>query len=298
MTVRIETGYLPATQENGRSLLANNPAGDRLLINTSGDRLLLYGYDNADPWNRAHILHSQIWLTPSTVTATSTATGYYASAIENTLTYEKWKPSTMPGTLTIAHTTAGTMTACCIAAHTLGTSSATATIERKESGVWVSVGTVSPTDDSPIMVLFPACDGQNVRITVSGLTPPEIGVVCFGEPLIMERNIYGGHSPFSLSRQTELRANYSETGEFLGRTKQRQTRPVNFSWSNLSATFVHANWAALQKGIEAEPFFVAWRPYDYGDVAFGQTDQVPVPSNMGIRDLMQVGLQVRGRGYD
>ena len=61
---------------------------------------------------------------------------------------------------------------------------------------------------------------------------------------------------------------------------------------------MRANWPSFQKASEAEPFWIAWRPATFGDVGFAQLDEVPIPSNMGIRDLMQVSMSVRARGYD
>jgi len=114
----------------------------------------------------------------------------------------------------------------------------------------------------------------------------------------MERPIYGGHAPIKFARQTILRSNYSETGEYLGRTKQRTYLSTSFAWNNLTAAWIRSNWEDLQKGIEAEPFWIAWRPTTFGDVGFCQVDEVPIPQNIGVRDLMSVSMNVRARGYD
>ena len=156
-----------------------------------------------------------------------------------------------------------------------------------------------PADDSPIMAFFDPVSAQNWRLNIEAYdSAPSIGVFNAGEALQMERPIYGGHAPITLARQTILRSNYSDTGEYLGRTKQRTYLSTSFAWNNLTAAWIRSNWPSLQNGIEAEPFWIAWRPASFGEVGFCQVDEVPIPQNIGVRDLMSVSMNVRARGYD
>jgi hypothetical protein len=54
----------------------------------------------------------------------------------------------------------------------------------------------------------------------------------------------------------------------------------------------------MQRAVETEPFFIAWRPSSFGEVAYGRAMGVPIPSNSGTRDLMSVELQMRALSYD
>ena len=55
---------------------------------------------------------------------------------------------------------------------------------------------------------------------------------------------------------------------------------------------------ALQLAIEAEPFWIAWRPLESGQVGYCQTDAVPPVQYMGIQALMSAEINVRGLAYD
>lgn len=251
------------------------------------------------PLTHARIAHSLNWLSGGTATASSTATGFDADAPLNTLTYERWQPDTLTATWEYDHGSAAAVNYCAIAAHTMGTNGNTLQVQYFNGSTWTGViPATAVSDDSPIFCIFGAQTRQRWRISISGGTAPEIGVVKFGSALQMERPIYGGHSPITLARQTILRGNYSETGEYLGRTKQRTYLATSFDWNNLTAAWVRSNWPTLQKAIEAEPFWIAWRPSTFGEVGFCQVDEVPIPQNIGTRDLMSVSMTVRARGYD
>lgn len=249
------------------------------------------------PLRNARIGHSLNWLAGGTALASTTATGYFANAPLNSLTYERWKPSAVPATWEYNHGSAQTVDYAAIAGHTL--TGCTIRIEYWTGAAWAAR---SPdtliADNGPIFCIFAQTSAQRWRVNVLSGTAPEIAVIRFGRALQIERPIFGGHTPMDFSRQTVLRSNRSETGENLGRTKQRTMYSTSFSWDYLTTAWMEANWITLQKAIEAEPFWIVWRPLDRGHVGYCQTDQVPVPSNMGVRDFMSVELSVRGLAYD
>lgn len=252
-----------------------------------------------EPLTHARIAHSGNWLTGGTVTASTTATDFFADGPDNSLTYERWQPTASPATWEYDHGSDVEADYCVIGAHDLGTQSVTVNVQAEIAAVWTTLVSVSPTTDEPIMAIFePRTETKwRLQLTYAG-TDPTIGVIKFGKALQMQRTLYGGHAPINMARQTILRSTYSETGEFLGRTKQRTYAQTSFSWDNLTADWVRANWRPFQLAMETEPFFIAWRPSTYGDVGLCQTDSVPVPSNKGVRDLMSVEMSVRGYGYD
>lgn len=251
------------------------------------------------PLTHARIAHDNNWLSGGTVTASSTATGFFADGPTNGLTYEQWKPSAMPATWEYDHGSAAQCDYCVIGAHTMGTNGNTLQVQYWNGVSWTGViASTAITTDEPIMAIFGPQTRQRWRISISNGTAPTIGVIKFGKALQMERPIYGGHAPIPMARQTIMRSNNSESGEFLGRAKQRLYLSTSYDWQNLTAAWVRVNWPSFQKAIEDSPFFIAWRPATFGDVALAQTDQVPIPQNMGVRDLMSVSLSVRARGYD
>lgn len=251
------------------------------------------------PLTHARIAHSGNWLAGGTVTASTTAAGYFADGPDNSLTYEKWQPTASAATWEYDHGSAAECDYCVIGAHDLGTRAATVNVQAEIAAVWTTLVSISPADNMPIMAIFEPRTQQawRLQITYAG-TAPVIGVIKFGKALQMPRPLYGGHAPLDLSRQTILRTNISEAGEFLGRTKQRTAFATSFAWQHLEASWVRANWRPLQLAIETEPFFIAWRPITFSEVGLVYSSQTPIPENMGIRDLMSVNLGVTGYGYD
>jgi hypothetical protein len=251
------------------------------------------------PFTHARIAHSLNWLAGGVAVASTTDAAFFADAPMNSLTYERWKPTALPATWEYDHTSSQTCDYCCIAAHTMGTNGNSLQVQYWDGATWVNVTSITAiTDDSPVFVMFAPTTAERWRISITSGTVPEVGVVKFGRALQMQRPLYGGHAPVTYARQTVLRSNYSETGEFLGRTKLRSLLSTTYSWQHLNAAWVRANWGTLQRAIETEPFWIAWRPSTFGEVAYCQVDAIPIPSNMGIKDYMAVDMTVRARGYD
>ena len=249
-----------------------------------------------EPLTHARICHAGTWVTGGTVTA-STAADYSADGPANSLTYDRWKPSSMPGSWTYAHGSTVECDYCAIAAHTLGTDGATVYI-RYDDGTGTYINLVAPfvpTDDSPILAIFPPRSAENWRIRVEGSTAPEIGVIRFGTALQMPVPIYGGHAPLEFQRNVTMRTNESETGEVLGRSVERRSLATSYQWTHITRAWADANLLDLQRNVEAEPFFLAWRP---GEVAAGVgyclADSPPKPANMGRKTYMSLDLSVRG----
>jgi len=251
------------------------------------------------PLTHARIAHSGNWLAGGTVAASTTDADYFADGPTNSLTYEKWKPTSLSATWEYDHGSAAECDYCVIGAHTMGTNGNTLQIQYYNGSSWTGViPSTAITTDMPIMAIFGAQTRQRWRIQVSNGTAPSIGVIKFGSALQMPQAIYGGHSPVDLARQTVLRTNISETGEFQGRSKIRATMQGAFDWTHIKADWVRTNWRPFQLAIETEPFFIAWRPETFSEVALCYTTQSPTAANMGVKDYMQLGLQVTARGYD
>jgi len=295
MGVIFSTGYSPHVAETGFLLMET---GDFLLLEDDGKIVLDLRTTSDLPTSHARIAHSGNWHTVETIAASSTETGYFADAPDTTLTYERWKPSSLPATWEATFPASRTIDYCCIAAHTMGTNGNSLSVEYY-NGAWVElIPATAIADDSDIFAIFPQQVEGKVRISITGGTAPEIGVVKFGEALQMERPLYGGHSPIIFGRRTVLKTNESETGEYLGVSKMRTTLESSFSWQNLTAAWVRENWGVLQRAIESEPFFIAWRPGAYSEVAFGRATGPAIPTNIGRRDLMSVELSMKARSYD
>lgn len=252
----------------------------------------------AYPLTHARIIHARNWLAGGVVTASTTATDYFADAPTNSLTYERWKPTGATATWEYNHGTPATVDSCGIAAHTLATAGSTVVVQYWNGSAWVNVASGLIPDDGPVMFLFAPVSAQVWRISITGSAAPEIGVIRFARALQMERPFFGGHTPVNYGRQVVLRSNYTETGEYVGRSRNSVMLTTSCAWQHLSQTWVDANWPSLQRAIETEAFFIAWRPAESQMVAFAQSDETPAPQTMGIRDLYAVELKFRALAYD
>ena len=246
------------------------------------------GYDNFVP--------------DATVTATSADTNYPADAVQRETTYEHWKPTSASNESLVFDQGASSVGAASyvgIAAHTLGTQNATIEIAHSDdNSTWTVIETLEPANNSAIMFIFAEVEVRYWRVrVVSADAAPEIGVVYIGSVLEMQRLIYGGHSPITLSRQTERRPTKSQKGQWLGVSIVRYGLQSSFNWRHLTAAWYRANFDPFVESARSKPFFIAWRPSKYPqEIAYGwlppNTDIQP--SNMGIRDLMEVSMTVEG----
>lgn len=249
------------------------------------------------PFTHARILHTGVWLTGGTVTASTTDADYFASGPTNILTYERWKPASIPATWEYDEGEDTTADCFCIGAHTVGTTGATVTFEIWTGAAWVEIGETASADNMPIMLLL----GEPVtfskwRIAIDVIC--EIGVAKAGLAMQMTRPIYGGVEPTHLNRMVEFRQNTSETGEFLGSTKQRVGLMTSHTWQHVDADWVRDTWRPFQVATEGVPFFIAWRPETFTEVVLMNPTQFTTPANMGMVNLMTVGFSGRGHGYD
>lgn len=252
------------------------------------------------PTSHARILHRGKMRATGSFSASSTEAGYSADAPGNALTYEKWKPTGMTGNPKWVQdmNTARNVECCGVAAHTLGSNGCGVRVQYSTDNVsWVNATNETVIeDDTPIMFIFANTSARYWRLNISGTDPdiPEIGVCRFGSMMQMGAPIWGGHSRLDFGRKTIMRSNYSETGEILGRTKQRQSLSGSFDWSHISSSWIDDNWMEFLENSETEPFFIAWRPDTYGDVGYVEAVDTPQAQIMGIVDLYSISMNVRG----
>lgn len=230
-----------------------------------------------------------------TVTASSETAGFPAIAAANPLTYNYWKPSTLPAWWKVDAGSAKSVNYVGIAAHDLGDVSGTVTVQYStNNSTWVTVDSHSPTDNSPIMFLFGAISARYWRISVSG-TAPFIGVVYIGTVLEMERPCFSGISPINFSRMTTIRPNMSEGGQWLGRSIIREGSRMGVQYRNLTYSWYKTNFDPFVEQARKYPFFFAWRPEGYPEtVGYVWTQNDIAPTTNGVRNLLDVGFDMMG----
>lgn len=234
-----------------------------------------------------------------TLTASTETTGHpaYAAGLPNT--YESWIASALPSWIQVDWGSSIECNYVGIASHDIGTTGAGVAVQYSNDGVSWTDAVASSTfqTDTPIMMFFDNIIARYWRLYITGATVPTIGVWYVGRALAMQRPIYGGHSPITLSRNNITRSNRSEGGQFLGRYIVRSSVRAQYSYKHLEASWYRSCFDKFVLSARQYPFFIAWRPLDFPrEVAYGWTTSDIRPSNMGIRDLMEVSFDVEGIG--
>jgi hypothetical protein len=240
------------------------------------------GYDNIVP--------------SAIVTATSAESIWPVDSVQRENTFERWQPTSGNGSITIDNGTAKSADYIGIAAHTLGTTGSTITIAHSaDNSTFTTIDTISPSDNSAIMVLFANTPARYFKVTLAGPTAPQIGVIYLGVAMAMERAIYSGHTPVTLGRMTEKRPTKSESGQFLGTSTIRRGLQTSFSWTNLKADWYRQYFDPFVKSARTKPFFIAWRPAKFpNEIGYCWSTNDITPANAGGLDYMSVSMTVEG----
>jgi len=265
----------------------------------SSDLVLSAQAGEVQPLTHARIMYQNL-VPDAEVTGATESAGFEADATQSYSTYDRWLPTEIPATITYDFGELKDFDYIFIASHNLGSSAAAILPEYSLDGeTWDEFSAERiPSNDSALAFLNSEVTGRYMRLTItSATTIPVIGVVMCGVALAMERAIYGGHTPVTLSRQTEMRPSQSEGGQWLGRSVVRKGYSTSYSWSNLTAAWYRANFDPFVKQARFQPFGIAWRPETFPDeVVYAWTNGDIAPSNTGTRNLMSVGMSIIG--YD
>jgi hypothetical protein len=146
--------------------------------------------------------------------------------------------------------------------------------------VWEELGgEVSPGDDSPIMFLDDARNARYVRITLTGASPPKIGVIYTGLILAMQRPPEMGYEPINLARKTEMHTSMSVGGQILGQAIKNYGVEAPISFTRLEHDWYRTVFDEFVKSARSKPYFFSWRPEDYPEeVAYVVTTEDIRPS--------------------
>jgi hypothetical protein len=253
------------------------------------------GFNPTIPLSHSRIGH-QTFTRTGTASASTSATDFPADAPLNELTYEFWRPTALPANWTLDAGASVGVNYIGIAAHTLGSMGCTVAIQSSpDNSTWTTIDSVTPTDDSPIMFLFASVTARYFRLSITNGSIPSVGVVFVGTVLEMLRPCYAGLTPISLSRDSVIRPNRSEGGQWLGRSVIRSGSSMSASYNNLDNNWVRTTFKDFIDDAVLYPFFFAWRPDNYPeDVGYVWVSTDIKPSNTGVRDLMQVSLSMSG----
>lgn len=236
-----------------------------------------------------------------TVTASSEATDYPKENATDALDWDWWEPTSLPAWIAVEAGSAKDVTYLGVAAHDFATQGNTITPQYSTDGgsTWQDAASAFlPGSNEPIMFIFDKITAQDWRLYIENGSIPQVGIVQVGRALAMQRPIYQGHAPMSLSRQTDIRPNRAEGGSRLGRSIIRRGNATSASFENLSAQWVRDHLDPFIKMARTYPFFWAWRPNTFSDeVGWGWVNDDIVPENSGPRNLMSVSFDIVGVAY-
>lgn len=242
------------------------------------------------PLNHARILYASV-LAGSTVTASA---GAGAANVLNAATYSRWS-FTDAQSLTITLPAAQMVDAVGLGAHSFANATAVVEYSTGDADAWQLFAASQSGAAAMLFLRSGAVSVKRLRVIVTAGGPQVLGVVFAGIALQMQRPIYKGHAPATMSRVTEYQSNESEGGQWLGRNVIRQGLKVDLSWARLSASWVRQYFDPFAKAAVVSPFFVAWNPQEFPrEVAYAWTTGDISPSNTGPRDLMSASLTAQG----
>jgi hypothetical protein len=154
-------------------------------------------------------------------------------------------------------------------------------------------GTSGPPTITPAVIrLF-----INTDETYLNFPPARIAVMYCGRALQMPQPIYGGITPVTMARKTDLIRNMTEGGQFSGNAIISRGLATSVEFQHLRPDFVRTSIEPFAKAARTRPFFFAWRQGQYPNecaLCWSQSDINP--DNMGIAALMKFSMDVVG--YD
>jgi hypothetical protein len=213
-------------------------------------------------------------------------------------TFERWRPASGTQTLILTRPAPVLIDAVAIGASVFNGATVTIEISPSASGAFTAIETAEPTDDRALMVLLSEpVTVQRIRVTLTGGSDREIGVIYAGVALQMERPLFGGHSPINLSARTDYQNQVSDSGNWLARSIVREGLETEYTFKYISDAWYRSEFQPFVISARREPFFVAWRPeFAPEDIAFAWTTADIKPTYSGSRDLIDLSFSVRGYG--
>lgn len=189
-----------------------------------------------------------------------------------------------------------------IAAHNLADIGATISVQYFNGTSWADAGAgaVTPTNNDPIMWRYTqrTADEWRLFITVPVSTDTvNIGVIMFGNELVIPERIYQGYAPPFTPNQVELQSNVSEGSHLLGSRVVGRGSTAVAPINHLGPAYLRSDtWADFQQHFNnGRGFFWGWRPTAYADeikYAWRNGDAI-APTNSGPQRFMDASLSMR-----
>lgn len=221
-------------------------------------------------------------LAEGTLSASSEAPDGFAANALGPQTFDSWTSISVPATLAVTLDVPVACDACAIIAHTLGSAGATVEVQYHDGSDWVTVQSVTPTDDRDLLLIFGEVSSTQWRIRITGAVA-SIGVAMIGPRLLIPFGVVPDYTPINLALSIELGPHITRGGQFLGNRVQRvgastriQLAPQERWWIEQDAKpfIAHYNsgkpfiWASCPDLLQ-EDMAYCWRSGDTLAVSYG-----------------------------
>lgn len=239
--------------------------------------------------------------TISNISSTTENTDYPVTNLANPSTTSIWK-STSTSTdeyVTVVIDSVDQIDYVGVAAHNFGSAVVTVSVEVQatDGGSWVEVNAEAvPGDDRAIIFRFTPQSVYAVRLRMQPTgTEPQAAVMYVGKLLLLQRNIYVGHTPITYGRNNKIVTGFSENGNFIGRVVLHEKLETSVSMQNITPSWYRTNMDPFIIASKEDPFFFSWRPDTYPlETAYGVITGNPKPVNQLGNGMMQIDFNVTG----
>lgn len=240
------------------------------------------------------------YITGTTLASTTENASYPLSNLKNQSTFLEWRGTSAANAeeITITPSSARMFDYVGLASHNFGTNGITVEIQANNgAGFQVLIPAFSVANDSPIIARFTKNTYTQIKIKLqpNGSSVPRLAIAYAGEGLILQRNIYVGHTPITMGRRSNVVNGKSESGNFLGRIVLGELNESGVDLQNLTPLFVRDKLLPFFRNSLEFGWFFAWRPQSYPlEVGYVWMISDPVPVNQRSNGMMQVQLQFHG----
>lgn len=169
----------------------------------------------------------------------TTTTGNGSNAI-NYATNDFWSPTALPASITVDLGVSTTVDTLAFAAHDMGSAGCSITLERFVGGSWFSLFTYAITDNEPFLVSFDSFSATMWRVTITGSTNPNIGVIFLGESLRFPEGVTAGYVPMYMAENIETLTAQTITGQFMPNRIQRRGLSTSFTLNVLDRNSIES----------------------------------------------------------
>lgn len=237
-----------------------------------------------------------------TITASSEDDDFPAENVADYLTWDFWKPTSLPATLEV-QLDEGVEVDYGLLVHNLGTAGCSVQLAYHDGSGWVDLtDEYSPGTDRVLAFLFEAVTASRFRFTFSTDTfppvMPSIAIAMMGKALAMQRGVTLNHAPITLSRKTIARPQISEGGRLLGRSIRREGAFTEIEFAQLEAAWLRQYFEPFIESARVYPFGWVWHPVSYpAEVAYVWTPSGKEdirPEHSGLQDHLSVAFEVEG----